>query len=179
VSAVNEEAPRASTRRETARGTTIVTVLTVVGGALAFALAPIRGERSWIGAIVGLAAAAIVVPITVKRARAIAKSDRPILDAIETLALIFTLLVFGFAAVYVVLAAHTNEMADIHTKIDAVYFTVSTLGTVGFGDAHAVGQAARLIVTFQMVFDLVFVAVSVRLLTGVAQRRASERRTPS
>ena len=40
------------------------------------------------------------------------------------------------------------------TRIDSVYFTVTTFATVGFGDITATTEAARLVVTGQMIADL-------------------------
>ena len=45
------------------------------------------------------------------------------------------------------------------------------LSTVGFGDITPIGQAARVIVAIQMLFDLAFVGVAVRVL-GQALRMA-------
>ena len=47
-------------------------------------------------------------------------------------------------------------------KSDAVYFTVTTLSTTGFGDITAVSGSARWAVTVQMLFDFV-------LLVGLAR----------
>ena len=77
------------------------------------------------------------------------------------------------------IASHPGQMADVNTKVDALYFTATTLSTVGYGDAHAVGQLARVIVTLQLVFDLAFIAVALRLLSSVASRRATEKREES
>ena len=162
--------------RRSARPTLVLTLLTVVGGLVLYGLAPMRGRRSWLGFLLGLVAVGVIVPLTVRRARSIRASDRPILEAIETLVLLFTLLVLGFATVYVVIAGRSDQIAGLTTKIDGLYFTVGTLATVGFGDVHAVGPAARVIVTLQIVFDLVFIATAVRMLTSVAQRRATEKR---
>jgi voltage-gated potassium channel len=148
---------------------------TVVGGLALYALAPMQGRRAWLGLLLGVAALAVVVPLTVHRARRLQVSERPILDAAETLVLLFTLLVLGFASGYVVLSQHAGQMAGVDTKIDALYFTLTTLSTVGFGDAHAVGQTARLVVSVQMAFDLVFLAIAVRLLASVARERATQR----
>ena len=73
------------------------------------------------------------------------------------------------------LGQHGDQFVGLDTKLDAVYFTVTTLSTVGYGDVHAVGQAGRLAVTLQIVFNLTFLAVAVRVLVGAAQRRLAER----
>ena len=72
-------------------------------------------------------------------------------------------------------------LAGLDTRTDALYFTVVTLGTVGYGDVHPVGQAARLIATTQIAFDLVFVAAllsvfSSRVTRVVAARSATRGR---
>jgi voltage-gated potassium channel len=77
----------------------------------------------------------------------------------------------GFASVYEAMAIHGDAFPAIHTKIDAVYFTVVTLGTVGFGDITPATQVARLVVTFQIAFNLLFLGGAVRLLTHVGRQR--------
>jgi voltage-gated potassium channel len=162
--------------RGSSRATLAVTAATVIGGLALYGVAPMEGRRAWLGLLLGVGALAVIVPLTVSRARRLAVSDRPILDAAETLVLLFTLLVLGFASGYVVLSQHAGQLATVDTKIDALYFTLTTLSTVGFGDAHAVGQTARVVVSVQMVFNLVFIATAVRLLTSVARERATQRR---
>ncbi len=70
------------------------------------------------------------------------------------------------ASVVVVLANEGDNLPAIDTKVDAVYFTVTTLATVGFGDITPTSQSARLVVTVQMIFDLTVVAVAARLIFG-------------
>jgi voltage-gated potassium channel len=161
--------------RRPTRATFAVTAATVVGGLALYAVAPMQGQRAWLGLLLGVVAIAVIVPLTVRRARRLQVSERPILDAVETLVLLFTLLVLGFASGYVVLSGHAGQMEGVDTKIDALYFTLTTLSTVGFGDVHAVGQAARVVVSVQMVFDLAFIATAVRLLASVARERATQR----
>jgi voltage-gated potassium channel len=158
------------------RAAPVVTATTIVAATALYALAPMSGRFAWIGLLLGLAALMVIVPLTVHRAHRLLQSDRPIIDAAQTLFLLFTLLVLGFASGYVVLSQHTGQMRGLDTRIDALYFTITTLSTVGFGDVHAVGQAARVVVTAQIVFDLVFLATAVRLLTSVARERSPWRR---
>ena len=69
--------------------------------------------------------------------------------------------------------ADPEAFVDLRSRTDALYFTIATLGTVGFGDVHAVSTAARALVTIQMVFDLTYLAVIIRLLSvGVGHRSA-------
>ncbi len=62
------------------------------------------------------------------------------------------------------------------TKTDALYFTVSTLATVGFGDVHATAQLSRALVIIQIVFNLAFVGTLVSLLTRLIHERGTIRR---
>ena len=86
---------------------------------------------------------------------------------IPGLFMLLGLVVFVFAFGYYLLETTApGQMAGLETRTDALYFTLSTLGTVGFGDVHAVGQMARGLVSIQIVFDVVFVAALAATLTG-------------
>jgi voltage-gated potassium channel len=79
--------------------------------------------------------------------------------------------VLFFAWANLVLDAIPGEFTELHTKIDSVYFSVSTLATVGFGDVHATGQLARAAVTIEMMFNLVFIGTAVTFVTGILRQR--------
>jgi voltage-gated potassium channel len=115
------------------------------------------------------------VPLTAHRLRAVGASDTPVLEAFEALALLLTLLMTGFAAVYYGMNHADDQFRGLDTRVDAIYFTVTTLSTVGFGDITAASQKARVAVTVQMVFDLAFLGIAVRVLTATARRRAGTR----
>ena len=66
---------------------------------------------------------------------------------------------------YIIEVRNPGEFASLHTRIDSLYFTVATLATVGFGDVHAVGQAARALVLVQMVFNVLFVATAAAIMS--------------
>jgi len=96
---------------------------------------------------------------------------------LDVLALIVIVVVPLFAlAFYGIEHADGSQFDELETKTDALYFTTSTVATVGFGDVHAVGQLARGLVTIQIVFNLVFVAALGSILTGQIRERAAARR---
>jgi voltage-gated potassium channel len=72
--------------------------------------------------------------------------------------------------------ADPSQFDELATKTDSLYFTVSTLATVGFGDVHAAGQLARAVVIIQIAFNLVFVGTLVSLLTRIIHERGTVRR---
>jgi voltage-gated potassium channel len=89
--------------------------------------------------------------------------------------MLLELVVVVFAVGYYVLdLSAPGQMADLHTRTDALYFTLSTLTTIGFGDVHAVGQLARVLVIIQMVFDVVFVTAVVATLRGRVRTRLNQ-----
>ncbi len=89
----------------------------------------------------------------------------------ETLAMLLVMLVMSFSLVFFLLnEVRPEQVAGLNTKTDALYFTLSTMTTVGFGDVHAEGQLARLLVCGLIVFNVVVVAALVRAQTS---RRAS------
>jgi voltage-gated potassium channel len=74
------------------------------------------------------------------------------------LALLFEIVLIAFALTYYMMAINGAEFEGIETRIDALYFTATTMTTVGYGDIHAVGQVARVVVVLHLAFDVVFVA---------------------
>src|SRR5690606_33590961 len=55
--------------------------------------------------------------------------------------------------------------------------TIVTLGTVGFGDIEAAGQAARIAVMIQIVFDLIVIGTLLAVMsTSIARRVEAGRR---
>jgi hypothetical protein len=152
-------------------------VIVVVMGVL-YSVLPFDGDKWWLGAIVGGLAVAAVVPLTAYRVSLLRNSQRPVVDAVEALVLLLSLLIFGFAAVYLTINRNGGEVSGLDTRLDSIYFTVTTLSTVGFGDITAVSQRARATVTVQMLFDLAFIAFAVRTLASVAQARHQARQQP-
>ena len=76
-----------------------------------------------------------------------------------------------FASAYYVMARGTpGSFSQQLTRTDALYFTVTTFTTVGFGDITAVSQTARLVVTVQMILDLLALGLGIRVFIGAVKR---------
>ena len=88
------------------------------------------------------------------------------------LILVVEVTVVVFALTYYVLAVGAVEqMSGIETRLDALYFSVTTMTTVGYGDVVPVGQWARAIVTVQLAFDVLLIAIVGGLLRNLVQQR--------
>src|ERR1700733_15396726 len=101
--------------------------------------------------------------------------------AIEALATSVPLFLLLFAGSYVVMSAMSDSNFDMRmTHTDGLYFTVTVFSTVGFGEITPKTRAARLLVTGQMIADLVVLGLAVKVIVGaVSRRRADAGRTAS
>jgi hypothetical protein len=102
--------------------------------------------------------------------RGILRSPLPGVQAVATLAISMPLFVVVFAAAYFLMGqADASQFTQPLTRFDALYFSVTTFTTVGFGDITAVTEAARAVVTAEMVLTMVLVGVIIRLIMGAVQ----------
>lgn len=111
------------------------------------------------GAIVG-----IQVPL-------ISRARYPLLRGMESLALTILLFLLIFARVY--LSNSVANPAVFTQPLDrdtALYFTVTVFATVGFGDIVAASNAMKLLVTLQMLLNLVVFGLVIRVISSAAQR---------
>src|SRR4051794_26355199 len=165
-------------RRTIARS--VVRILTATVGLLVlYAFVPIPGT-SGVGALVGLILGLVVfVAIVGWQIRGIARAEHPVARAVEGIALALPMLAVVFAFTYLsVSRADSASFSEHLNRVDAMYFTVATLSTVGFGDVAAESDAARVLVTVQMLTDLALIAGLVRLVT-LATRAGLERQDVS
>jgi len=97
-------------------------------------------------------------------------------NAIEALALLVTVYLLIFARIYV--ANSQNDPAGFSSPlghVNALYFTVTVFATVGFGDIVALTESMKLLVTAQMLLNLVVLGLGIRLLTSAARRGIARR----
>ena len=130
-------------------------------------------DRSATGVAVTLLVAGLVVfvGLVAFQIRAIIASPFPGLRAIEALATSVPLFLALFASTYFVMARLSpGSFTPPLTRTDALYFTVTVFSTVGFGDITAKTEAARLVVTGQMIADLVILGLAIKAITGAVKR---------
>lgn len=102
--------------------------------------------------------------------REVARSPYPRMRALEALATVVPLFVLLFSSIYYVMArTDPGSFSSQLTRVDAFYFSVTILSTVGFGDITPVSQPARILVTVQMLSNLVIVGVVARVLVNAVQ----------
>lgn len=113
----------------------------------------------------------ILAAVIVWQLRVIRRSAYPALRAIEALATTLPLFLLLFASAYVIMAGASPANFSSHplTRTDALYFTVTVFSTVGFGDVTAASQSARLVVTVQMLLDLLALGLVVRAFVSAVQ----------
>jgi len=137
-----------------------------------FFLLPLNtGGLGWRLLLYGLGILLVVGVVFRQVARHLQGADNAVRVDSLILALVLSTLLFAlsYAAID---AADPGQIDGLSTRLDALYFSVTIVATVGFGDVHAVGQFSRGFVTVQMVFDLVIIAAAVPVLTrSVAARR--------
>ncbi len=118
----------------------------------------------------GLGVLAVLIVLSIRRLLRAREQTR-----VRALVLLLCITVLFFSYADVALAQIPSQFVSLHTKTDGLYFSISTLATVGFGDVHATGQAARVAVTLQIVFNLVFLGSAIATITGTWRDRARRR----
>ena len=112
-----------------------------------------------------------LVAVAAFQVRAIIRSPYPALRAVEALSATAPLFLLLFAAGYFLMAEADGSNFNVHTltRTDSLYFTVTVFATVGFGDINATSQAARVLVTVQMILDLIVLGLGIRVFTTAVQ----------
>ena len=160
-------------RRERSRLITISALRTTLSVALllvlyaVFPVEPITSAEPLTRLLLGLVILAVVI---VLQLQAIMSASYPQLRAVEAAVTAITVFIVLFALLYVGLAqANPSNFTRPLTRVSALYFTVTVLSTVGFGDIAADSDLARLIVTIQMLLDLTLLAIVVRVFFSAAR----------
>lgn len=125
---------------------------------------------------------AVIVAVTIfaavfwRQLRKIRSSDHPILRAAEAIvlvALVFIILMATVAAAFSY--SDVDSYSEPLSRLDALYFTVTTLATVGFGDITPTAPQTRAFTIIQIVLGVVLLGVGLRSLVVMAQNVKQQR----
>jgi voltage-gated potassium channel len=144
-----------------------VTVTIILG---IYAILPTVDEAN-VGAIVGLLIGlALAGALLVWQFRRVIDAEHPEVRAVIALVTALAVLIVVFAYTYLSVS-HSNpaSFSEPLDRIGSIYFTITVLGTVGFGDIVARTQLARVLVSMQIVLDLVFLVAVARTFVVAAR----------
>jgi len=136
----------------------------------AYYVVPI-GARSGASVFVRLGTGVVLLGVVLAwQTGRIVRAALPELQAAQALGVVLPLFLVVFATIYLSMshasASSFSQQLD-HTR--ALYFTITVFSTVGFGDITPGTDLARIMVSVQMLLDLVIIGVVVRLLLNAAR----------
>lgn len=134
-------------------------------------LGPHRPLLSWLAFVAGLTLVAVALLRQIQHVLAERTGTRPA----WMIAGLMCLTVLLFASAYYVLARQQGEFIGLRTRVDALYFTVVTLATVGYGDISPSGQTARVLTLLQLLYSFVFLTAGATTLTRLLRGRIVRR----
>jgi voltage-gated potassium channel len=159
----------------------IITLLRTVGLVviISFILSRMPQEQNLqaVGVIIGMfVLTSIYIFFFVRSIRAVQKSKFPNIRAGEAMLSSGILLLAIFASIYSLISLQDPEaFTEVLTPFSSMYFALTILATVGFGDIAPTTVSARSVAMGQMVLDLIFIGALVRVFTNVAKRSLASR----
>lgn len=118
-----------------------------------------------------------LIAVVIAQTYAVLHSDTPALKAIEAMSISLTLLLVTSAALYLVISqADEAAFTEPLDHIDALYLSMMTMTTVGFGDIGTASSGARIAVMVQLVLNVMVLGVAVRVFLNRARTGAEEHR---
>ena len=117
-----------------------------------------------------LLAVALFAIVLAWQARRVAHAELPGLRAVQALGAAIPLFLVAFAILYLSLSqGSTSDFSEPLNHTGALYLVITVFSTVGFGDITPKGDLPRILVSIQMLVDLVAIGAVVRLLTTAAK----------
>ena len=135
-------------------------------------LLPLDRDATWASVTTLAVGLAALIALVIFQVRWILSSPFPGLRAVEALATSIPLFLLLFASTYFVLERlSSGNFSQSLTRSDSLYFTVTVFSTVGFGDITPKTELARLLVTCQMVADVIILGLAVKVIVGAVKSR--------
>jgi|RhiMethySRZTD1v2_1073278.scaffolds.fasta_scaffold43966_3 voltage-gated potassium channel len=118
----------------------------------------------------------LVVVVLTGQTVATLRSGYPLLRSAEAMATTIPLFLVVFSTThYLINGLSAGSYSEPMTRFDALYFTITTFATVGFGDITPVSFPARFVTLVQMMGGLILIGVVARVLIGAARLRGQNR----
>ncbi len=109
----------------------------------------------------------------------ILRHEHPQKRAVIALAILLPLFIVVFAWIYLTLSrSDPSAFGEQLNRTGALYFTVTVFSTVGFGDITAKTQTARLVVTGQMIANLIILGLAIKVVVGAVKGGQQRQATP-
>ena len=144
--------------------------LTLSGAVLFYYFVPVANEDHpiwrWSLFIVGLAVLSLL--IVWQLMKQLTAGPDPGVRVRSLIALLYPVVALFALTYYIIQTTDPTQFEGLKTRTDALYYTVITLGTVGYGDVHAVGQLARVISMIQVAFDLIVIGALIAVATSAS-----------
>ncbi|MGW2161331.1 potassium channel family protein [Nonomuraea sp. NPDC001699] len=151
-----------------ARSAVAAAVITGVYFAVPLPTGRSQGASPELRALACLAGVMILAWLLVRQVERALRPGRFLAEQLAMLLTVVVVVVVFFAALYYLMA---DQFHGLRTRVDALYFSVITLGTVGYGDVVPLGQGAKAVVIVQVIFDLVVVTSALAVIVGVWRSR--------
>jgi hypothetical protein len=159
-------------RRRLIRRVAAISVVTVIAILVAYFLLPFAGEGGVSLIVRTMLAVTVVVAVLGWQVHSISVAEYPQLRLVQGFALVVPLVLVSFAGTY--LAISRGEPASFSEELDhvgALYLSMTTMTTTGFGDISARTQAARIVVMLQMVSTVLAIGAGTRVAFSVVGER--------
>lgn len=165
-----------SIRRRTIARSVASSLLWVAAIITAYYVLPLEGGAVSSVALRVVLALVLVVGVSVAAVPSVRNHRFPVLRAVQLLAVVVALAIVAFASVYLLMSSNRPmAFSEPLGHTDALYFSLTTASTVGYGDIHAKSEAARIVVMIHMVTNVAVIGVVARVIAHAARQRVEER----
>lgn len=147
---------------------------------VAYAVVPVDPQRGAAAPLLRLGGMlAVFTVVVVWQVYAVSRARYPGIRGMAAAGVVVPLFLIAFATVYHLQSfVAADAFSEPLSRLDALYFAVTVFTTVGFGDIVPVSPVARVIVTVQMLLNLVVLGGVLQLLFDTARsaRQARDER---
>lgn len=155
----------------------LIAVLQTAGLLAVYYFMPVTtGERSFAIRFVG--SATLMALVLVWQVKRVIAAESRLFRSLTSLGFAIPLLVVLYSGLYLTLSIDDPAaFSEVLAKTDALYFTVTTLATVGYGDISPSSDLARIVAMTQMVANVTLIGFSVRIVSSMASKLVQDRRS--